>query len=863
MVGALLLQPNRDTEDPINDPPEFWWIVQVIQKQLNRYQQRWAVIVKELFSVVTGIGEFRETMQLCKQRFILSDHQPLKHLARSRLWGKLSPVQQRLMTVILSLHAKWLYCPGPKSQISDVTSRWRLIHKPEGSQLIPVPMRTGEVLQPGNGLTAPLMDRIDLGETLHPVRQERKDEMIKIRQWSEEEKTAYWLAKHGDREHHSYSFMLGEYSCELRQETAAQAFVSPGLLDVMGRPVVPLNEELDNVDGAIDLVASMARTSAEDPVTQIVLALVDDLPIDPKYDADTVRIAQRTYEKYKDNWRVGGRATGSLSLYFQGRNDFFPRHWLARPLRKSWWRMHHGAHNQAHPGAEQTYRNLSRVVMWDDVIDARSFNDPHPSMKKDVFDWCGACFGCQTGKPYGTTLDHRLGESLTGIFPFDVCQIDVIILEKTARGMTCVICFTDVNTRFRIGTAAKDHTAKTLAWFLLYLVALIFGCPRICVTDLGREVNNQVFSELCRLLGILRHSTAPYDAHGVAHEERIHREIESAFRTLSVGNDWDLVVPAIIFALNTRYNRMIKSSPFMALFGRDPLFPQDAILVGLAAKELQLDEDEFKLPTAKWADRLVNGAKSRATLELARQIAAAEKWDQRRGKGPHMQPVKIGDEVLVKATPSKKAFTGAATSPLWLGPFKVTELSPNKLRITAEYVPDTAIVVVRHAQEWRRFLRDEDDTDDVLLTNNKYEVEDIIGARGPREDREYLARWRWFPAEFDSWEPKESFVPVASWRERIEAADLQWPPAEELELAREPMPGPTETAPSWLLSLGPDDIEKFDGLVQGKVLKLRFTLKNKGSSKRRGQSLTRLVAVNVLPPAIRDCAEVQHLLHQG
>jgi hypothetical protein len=192
----------------------------------------------------------------------------------------------------------------------------------------------------------------------------------------------------------------------------------------------------------------------------------------------------------------------------------------------------------------------------------------------------------------------------------------------------------------------------------------------------------------------------------------------------------------------------------------------------------------------------------------------------------------------------------------------VTELSPNRLRITAEYVPDPAIVVVRHAQEWRRFIRDEDDTDDVLLTSNKYEVEEIIGARGPREDREYLARWRWFPTEFDSWEPAESFVPVASWRERLEAADLQWPPAEELELAREPMPGPTETVPSWLSSLGPDDIESFDGLVTGKVLKLRFTLKNKGSSKRRGQSLTRLVAVNGLPPAIRDCAEVQHLLHK-
>ena len=82
-------------------------------------------------------------------------------------------------------------------------------------------------------------------------------------------------------------------------------------------------------------------------------------------------------------------------------------------------------------------------------------------------------------------------------------------------------------------------------------------------------------------------------------------------------------------------------------------------------------------------------------------------------------------------------------------------------------------------------------------------------------------------------------------------------------MAREPMPGPSVTAPSWLLSLGPDDIESFDGLVQGKVLKLRFTLKKKGLSKQHRQSLTRLVAVNILPPAICDCAEVQHLLHKG
>jgi hypothetical protein len=227
--------------------------------------------------------------------------------------------------------------------------------------------------------------------------------------------------------------------------------------------------------------------------------------------------------------------------------------------------------------------------------------------------------------------------------------------------MTCVVCFTDVNTRFRVGAAAKDHTATTLAWFLLYLVVLVFGCLCVRVTDLGHEVNNHLFSELCCLLGILRHMMAPYDLHGVAHEERIHREIKNAFRTLCVGNGWDLVVPVVMFAVNTRYNRMIKSTPFMALLGRDPLFPQDAILVGVAAKELQLRNDEFKIPTVKWVDRLVTGVALRANLELACQIAAAEKFDKKRGKGLHMQPVAVGDEVLVCAVLSKKLFTGAAS----------------------------------------------------------------------------------------------------------------------------------------------------------------------------------------------------------
>jgi hypothetical protein len=106
------------------------------------------------------------------------------------------------------------------------------------------------------------------------------------------------------------------------------------------------------------------------------------------------------------------------------------------------------------------------------------------------------------------------------------------------------------------------------------------------------------------------------------------------------------------------------------------------------------------------------------------------------------------------------------------------------------------------------------------------------------------------------WEPAESFLPPARWHTQLEEADLHWLPEEELELAREPMPDQAKVAPSWLSSLGPADIESFDGLVAGKVQKLRFTLK--GTGKKKKQPEHERVATGD-----RDCAEVQQLLHQG
>jgi transposase InsO family protein len=68
-------------------------------------------------------------------------------------------------------------------------------------------------------------------------------------------------------------------------------------------------------------------------------------------------------------------------------------------------------------------------------------------------------------------------------------------------------------------------------------VVLVFGCFRLLVTDQGTEFCNQLLDEVCRLLGIARHTTSADDTHGVAIDERTHLELLNAIWAVSAGSD--------------------------------------------------------------------------------------------------------------------------------------------------------------------------------------------------------------------------------------------------------------------------------------------------------------------------------------
>ncbi len=173
-------------------------------------------------------------------------------------------------------------------------------------------------------------------------------------------------------------------------------------------------------------------------------------------------------------------------------------------------------------------------------------------------------------------------------------------------------------------------------------------------------------------------------------------------------------------------------------------------LVGLALGKLSLNEPQ-DFTVSQWGDRFAKHLQMRELKQAAHRLQLEATWNAQKGKGPRQQPVKLGELVALKATPYKTAIRGNKQAPAWIRPFKVTELSPNSLRITGAYKPDPSIVISRNANQWKRVTVDEDG--EVLFKANAFDVEEILSARGPIEDRRYQVKWAGYPEEFNSWEP--------------------------------------------------------------------------------------------------------------
>ena len=149
------------------------------------------------------------------------------------------------------------------------------------------------------------------------------------------------------------------------------------------------------------------------------------------------------------------------------------------------------------------------------------------------------------------------------------------IFPVTSRGNRFILTCIDMLTGFTIAVPIKDKTAKTACdAYRAYIYCFFGGSARI-LTDNRTQFKNEQMEELCKQLNVQTVYSPVYTPEANGRLEAWHRFFKACVTKHIWGNaaEWDEVVPLAGAPYNFFPCQASKESPFMLMFGRDPITP--------------------------------------------------------------------------------------------------------------------------------------------------------------------------------------------------------------------------------------------------------------------------------------------------
>jgi len=227
-----------------------------------------------------------------------------------------------------------------------------------------------------------------------------------------------------------------------------------------------------------------------------------------------------------------------------------------------------------HLGMRKNLDHIQRRAYW-------------PSWRADTKLFCRCCRPCAEFHRGNAPKQAGL-KPLTVGSPLDCIHVDLTGLHVSSQGYMCILTVCDSFTSYVVAAPLRNKTAISAAKALVYAVYAIlgFGVPRSILSDLGREFQNELWDEICRLLGIARLHTTAYNPFTNGKMERWHKSLNAIMAKVvdHKQKKWVMILPFVTVAYNATTHDSTGFFPIFLFFGRKLSSPLDVAL-GLPSVE--------------------------------------------------------------------------------------------------------------------------------------------------------------------------------------------------------------------------------------------------------------------------------------
>lgn len=155
--------------------------------------------------------------------------------------------------------------------------------------------------------------------------------------------------------------------------------------------------------------------------------------------------------------------------------------------------------------------------------------------------------------------------------PMERVQIDLTGPHPPVKGFTYICTCICAFTKYVVAWPIRDKKATTVAKGLVEHVIIPLGAPNLVLSDNGKEFENELWHEICRILGVVKQHTSPYYPACNGGIERWHRSMNTLLgKTVETHQrDWPERLPYVVSAYNGSVHDATGYSPNFLMFGRE------------------------------------------------------------------------------------------------------------------------------------------------------------------------------------------------------------------------------------------------------------------------------------------------------